>query len=309
MNTEFCYGDIILFELGENGDFLGKCIAYLTDSTITHSAIIFKDHTMLEMTDSGISATPFHLTDRGADRGYLVHILRMKPAADPIPVLKAGEAYLSQKIKYDYCDILLLAGLLIFKKIKIDSVLCDIIFKILYLACQVLDECYQILTQQSKNPSVMCSQLVYQCYCDCGPAYQIKLSDALLADAFNEPQCLYDYVLLQSDDIGINWNQSCALTENSTLNVTALSEELFHSLSRETYDNLPDGKFISNATCNEFNSVLKKASEFTKKLETLLKLSHSEVPLASLFVTPADLFHAKNLEHLGTATIVMDDKA
>lgn len=304
MNTEFQHGDIILFELGENGDFLGKCIAYLTNSTVTHSAMIYEDNTMLEMTDSGISATPYH----SEDHGYLIHVLRLNPAVDPKPVLEAGHKYLSQKINYDYCGILLLGGLLLFKKIKIDSLLCNTIYKILCLACLVLDEWYQILTQQSENKPMICSQLVYQCYCDCGPAYQIKLPDALLRDSGGTSKSLFDYVLLQPDSQELNWNAERTDTANSSFNINTLSEELLHQISRDTCDDLLNDPSLNDVSGHALAPVIKKAAEFKKKLEILLELSHIDVPLPSLFVTPADLLHAENLEHQGTVYVLLDDE-
>ncbi len=72
---------------------------------------------------------------------------------------------------------------------------------VLNQACAELDKLLNILIHK-KNPSpvMVCSQLVYQCYLDCGDDYKIKLEDELLqsvcmnkirlADLVNNPAFL-----------------------------------------------------------------------------------------------------------------------
>lgn len=299
MELNYGYGDVVLFEMGENGDWLGKSIAMLTGSNITHSGIIYKDNTILEMTDSGIAATPFHL---GKD-GYKVHILRLTPPVDYQPLLDTADIYLAKKIKYDFYDILLLGGLLVFKKMKPNTLLFHVIYETLCLACQVLDYCYQCITNQEENPSMICSQMVYQCYEDSGSAYKINIENGIFQESFDGGQNLYDYALLYPQTIDLIWDQPSEHIDNFYPKVLGLAKELLEIMEQEP--SCPDSNQLQQSS--EFKQILRKTTEFNKKLELLLKPLNPDRELPALFVTPVDLFHAENLEHYSTLSVLMDD--
>lgn len=289
-------GDIMLFEMEKKGDFLGKCITLLTDSNITHSAMIYKDNTIIEMIDSGISVTPFHQSKDGRK----VHLLRFTPEVKFEPLLEAADFYLSKHINYNFASLILLAGLLIFKKINFTAQLSDIIFEILSSACLVLDEIYQSCTDQSDNNSMMCSQLVYQCYYDCGSNYRIKIRDGLLQNDSSGFIKLYDYINSYTQTVDIKWEQK--RDEIKNFNIESLAKNLYQVLSEPKY-NIPD-KFIQN---RKFDFTMLKVIEFLKKLEKILKSMKMDIDLPALFVTPADLLnHSENLKHYSTISIVID---
>lgn len=297
MSLKFRSGDIVLFEMGEDGDFLGKCIAELTNSNITHSAMIYKNNTMIEMTDSGISVTPFHQ----GENGYKVHLLRFTPEVKFEPLLEAADFYINKHPKYDFASLFLLAGLLIFKKINLTTKLSEIIFKILSANCLMLDEIYQNLTGQCDNESMMCSQLVYQCYYDCGPDYRIKIHDGLLEKAQTGIR-LYDYAISYTENTDVNCGKSQDKIESCDINVEFLAKELFEALSKENYVNQD-----KNTLSKECDILMPKVIEFLKKVKEILEVMKIDLPLPALFVTPADLFnHAENLKHYSTTSIIIE---
>lgn len=301
MESKFCSGDVILFEMEEkNEDFLGKCIAELTGSNITHSAMLYKDNAMVEMTDSGIAVTPFHF----GENGYKVHMLRLVPEKDSKPLQKAAEVYLKKHINYDFASLFLLAGLIIFKNTRFTKEISKVVFEILQVVCQQLDELYQELTNQGDAKSMMCSQLVYQCYYDCGLDYRIKIQNGLLQKSAGNLNsiALYEYATREYQPTNVKWEYTQNNIQLSNVRIESLAKELFHALTQEKSIVLEE-----RSLDKEFSFITEKTREFINKAESLLKIMKIDLPLPALFVTPADLFkHAENLKHYCTTSIIIE---
>ena len=71
-------GDVIIFEAGDS--WLSKCIAKLTNSTVSHAAIRYSGDNMIEMGGNGIQLSSCRETAHGGEKAYL---LRLSPEKDP----------------------------------------------------------------------------------------------------------------------------------------------------------------------------------------------------------------------------------
>lgn len=303
MELQFKSGDILLFEAEDVNNFIEKCIMKLTDSNITHSAMVYKDNTMVEMIASGISLTPFHCSEKGVK----THALRFTPQMSPKPLINAADVYLKSKIKYDYADLILLAGLLIFKKLNLTTVMSEIVFAVLQLACQFLDEIYQRFENKGKRIDMICSQLVYQIYYDCGPDYLIKIRNGLLQQDNGKGIRIYDYISHSPKAVHKSLDQQYCKKEYTEIDSNSLAKELFGTLSEQKNVNLSKKttQFIDVKT----HCVKDQAEEFIGKIEQLLTVMKINLPLPALFVTPSDLLNnTENLIQYGTASIAIDNK-
>jgi hypothetical protein len=165
----------------------------------------------------------------------------------------------------------------------------------LSLACWQLDK---IIKQvEHKKNAMVCSQLVYQCYLDCGEKYTILMYDKLLAGAedHGETICLADLARNAADT-----SVSYTVSQDHDVDVDTLAKDLFQALE-ESETVSQDGP--TQTTVN-LNNLQKKTAKFLDMLEGMLKELRPNIPLAALFVTPADLLNrSENLRQYDTVHI------
>lgn len=290
-NANLKPADIIIFEAGD--DWLGKSIAWLTKSTVSHAALYRPDGELVEMGISGISASKFHT----ADSGEKAHILRLNPERDPAPVLAAADKYLQAKIRYDFPALVILGGLLIYRTIRPTPKLQKITDLILRAACQTLDK---ILQTATKSPGAMvCSQLVYQCYLDGGEDYYIQLHDGDLVNASLGTVCLNTLLEEQNGTLAaVAPSEVPHETAVSNSDSNALAQELYEALTEEVDENVMLNMSVQN-------ELLNSAKQFLKLIEAILEKAGDVIPAQALFVTPGDLLnHATNLTQVDIVNIV-----
>jgi hypothetical protein len=292
---EIKLGDIMIFEAGK--DPIGRCIAWLTKSTVSHAAMVYSDDEIVEMRAKGIVTNKFRLDEKGK-KAYL---LRLKTSPNATPLITAANVYLDAGIKYDYPALVILAGLLIYRHIRPTQHWRNVTDIILLHACYQLDK---IINQAGdKKNAMVCSQLVYQCYLDCGKNYIIHMSNKLLAGAkdHGETICLADLVRNAADaSVSYTVSQDHDVDVNANVDVDALADELLQALE-ESETASQDRRM---QTTVNLNNLQEKAAEFLYKLEGILKNLYPDIPLAALFVTPADLLkHSKNLKYCGSVHI------
>lgn len=282
--------DIIIFEAGD--DWLGKSIAWLTKSTVSHAALYRPEGELVEMGISGISASKFHTADSGAK----AHILRLNPERDPAPVLAAADKYLQAKIRYDFPALVILGGLLIYRTIRPTPKLQKITDLILRAACQMLDK---ILQTATKSPNAMvCSQLVYQCYLDGGEDYHIKLHDGDLVNVSLGTVCLN--TLLEEQKETLTVAAPVEIPHETASDPNALAQELYEALTEDV-----DETVMLNTPVH--NELLNSAKRFLKLIEEILEKAGDVIPVQALFVTPGDLLnHATNLTQVDLVNIERD---
>lgn len=153
-------GDILVFPAPE-GSKLSQAIALLTDSSVSHAALMYKieDELLIaESTLEGIRLTP--LPDE------MPFIRRYHLNAEELnKLLNSIEYYIQDKTDYAYIDLVLLGILLVYKKFSKKTLTNKIFYTFLEYIARLLAETVNNLLSKGKNPMV-CSQYVAQCYLD-----------------------------------------------------------------------------------------------------------------------------------------------
>lgn len=293
-------GDILIFEAGDN--WLSKCIAKLTDSNVSHAAMCYQDGTMVEMGSRGMVCSACREA-AGGDNAYL---LRLDPEQDAAPLLAAAKGYLDEKVYYDYPDLVFFAGLIIYRAVRATKRWRIIMDYILELACMELDKMLNKLIHKDGKKAMVCSQLVYQIYLDCGEKYKIQIHNGLLqqSDLLADPGlvCLAD---LAAEVDAVPAEQaatadSLAAEEIEAPDMEAVFKELYGAMEESEQE---DCELCASA---DLGGLVDKAKKFLDKMEDILERAGVELPVYALFVAPSDLLKAQNLDHKGTVQIKRD---
>lgn len=282
MNNPYQLGDIIIFKAED--DIFSKCIAWLTDSDVSHSAMIYTEDSITEMIAPGAVVNKIQ-----TGKGEAAYLLRLTPPRDPRPLLNAAEKYLNAKTQYNFPALLYLGGLLLFKRIRPTKKLLCIAQRIMTLACQELDKLLQKLAKHPENRSMVCSQYVYQVYYDCGKQYQIQIhSDC--SNRFHQQSDTIRLFDLHNENLA-----SQVKSPHTNLLVSEAPEELMTQL----YEALSQSD-LTNVVSAEHIEIQPVIDAFCEKLQLLMEILRTDMPIDSLFVTPADfVYHAENLENRG----------
>ena len=282
MDKEYRIGDIVIFKAED--EWLSQCIAKLTDSDVSHAAMIYDEKKIVEV---GARGTEVHNVSLFAGDG--AYLMRLKPELDYHPLVESANHYINAKTRYDFVGLVFLGGLLIYQKMIPTKSMLSITNKILQSACLELDRWIQDLIHQENKEAVICSGLIYQIYCDCGGDYELEIKNGtFLRDTSSHKIRIADLL----------HNSYEQIKSNEVLNVQSeeeLYQELYQALdeSNRLKDNI-----ISLETLYQ-NPVLSLAKDFVKKVEIILHEVGSKTPIDSLFVTPADLaYHTENLEKI-----------
>lgn len=281
-------GDVIIFEAGDS--WLSKCIAKLTNSTVSHAAIRYSGDNMIEMGGNGIQLSSCRETAHGGEKAYL---LRLSPEKDPAPLIAAAKRYLDEDVQYDYPDLIFFAGLLIYRTVRPTPRWQKITDLILNMACRELDKLLNKVIHKGDVPVMVCSQLVYQCYADCGSGYRIMLKDGLLEAGHPGTICLADML----DD---TWGENLRYPSDifhGNLDLEVLAQEYYSALNEPSDDRTLLGS-------GELRNTINLAADFLDLVEQVLEHSGIDLPVPALFVAPSDLLsHAVNLKQYGTAMV------
>lgn len=291
-------GDILIFEAGDN--WLSKCIAKLTNSNVSHAAMCYRDGTMVEMGSRGIVCSKCKEAANG-DNAYL---LRLNPEQDATPLLAAAKEYLDEKVYYDYPDLVFFAGLIIYRAVRSTPRWQKIMDYILELACAELDKMINKLIHKDGKKAMVCSQLVYQIYLDCGENYKIQIHDGLLQqnNMLSGQICLAE-LAEQSDTIP---------AENAVATDSLMAEEFeepdMEAVFKEFYGAMEESEREDCELCtsNDLGRLADKTKRFLDKMEEILERAGVELPVYALFVAPSDLLKADNLDNKGTVQITRD---
>lgn len=282
-------GDILIFKAGD--DWVGKSIAWLTHSEVSHAAMLISPDTMVEMGSRGITVNGL----REGPEGESAYLLRLDPEKDPAPLVQAAQGYIDQELHFDYPDLVILAGQLIYRTVRPTARWRKITDLILELACAELDKLLnRMLHKGKKVPAMICSQLVYQCYYDCGADYQIVLKNALFQDTGSAGMiCLADLAsemdMAAAPDIQVPVD----------MEPEVLAKELYESLLEADEAN----EMLWETA--DLSGTLAQVSKFLDLVERILETSGVDLPIPALFVTPCDLLeNAVNLKRHGTGKIV-----
>lgn len=294
-------GDILVFEAGDN--WLSKCIAKLTNSNVSHAAMCYQDETMVEMGSKGMVCSTCKETDNG-DNAFL---LRLSPRQDTAPLLAAAKEYLDEKVYYDYPDLVFFAGLIIYRSVRSTKRWQKIMDYVLELACAELDKMLNKLIHKDGKKAMVCSQLVYQIYLDCGENYKIQIHDGLLQmedTLTSEPGlvCLADLAAecaaIPAENIDAADSFASAKLEKPDMD----------AVFREFYEAMDESGQEECELCTsiDLGGLADKARKFLDRMEEILERAGVNLPVRALFVAPSDLLKADNLDNMGTVQITRD---
>lgn len=295
-------GDIVLFYM-RPGSKISKLICVLTNSEISHSALIYDDTTLLEViTSGGMQQTPFAAFETPADGRFKAVARRasQQTGDHPTSLVKAMSAYKGMKVNYDYASIIMVGGLLVYKKARPSKKTLDIVYLFLQAACvvlkRVINELSRHIAPLYADHYMICSEFVDRVYRDAGEPYAIQYRDPLLANPGKEVLCLADaaegmpMLFAQIDDES---DRDIDLQE-----MEAVAAELCNQYSEAEQDTgIESVEMLQNAMSPE---LVGSVQTFVQRLTTLQALLGIDVPLPSMFVTPEDLLHhAENVVDIG----------
>lgn len=294
--NSICPGDILIFKAGD--DWIGKSIAWLTRSDVSHAAMMYGSDTIVEMGLSGIMVNKIAENPEGK----LAHILRLAPEMDSQPLLDAASVYVNSQVKYDLPSLVLLAGLLIYRQIRPTPKLKIITDTILRLACVEIDKLIMLLRKDKKH-TMVCSQLVYQCYQDCPKDYHIRIQDGDLQASHDAIQADSQTIRLIDQLDRMECNNLVNFTQSDLPKLTPdeAAKELYLALLDEKETHEIENELTSASSMDD---ILQIAKQLLLKLEAFLEEYGLDLPVQALFITPGDLLnHSVNLTNLGSLMI------
>lgn len=289
-------GDIIIFKAEDN--WFSKAIAVLTGSDVCHAAMAYSENSIVEVGANGIIISHVDIQE-----GDEVYVLRLESEPDPAPLIRRADAYLTAETRYDFPGLFLLAGILIYQYIIPTPKLLKTVNHIFDAALLYLDKMIQH-AMKYKSRAMVCSQLIYQIFHDCGDEYRIQISKGCLwnssPDHFPGAIRLIEHLNPNSDDAFKTVVPSD--TDVTIPDLEALAKELYILLSEENFSGACQDH--QEKTVTDISSVIKGAEGFLSRLKYFLKLIDCDTPIDALFVTPADiLYHSSNLKREKVLTL------
>lgn len=305
MKQTLTKGDVIIFK-AEN-DWLSKAIAWFTQSDVCHAAMAYSENSIVEVGASGIGVHKVEITD-----GDNVYVMRLVSEPNPEPLIASADAYINAKVRYDFPKLFILAGAIIYRRIIPTTDVLHVSNEILTVCTFMLDEMIQHALLHHTDQAMVCSELVYRIFYDCGGEYEIQIVDGCLwnghiTEDIVDSIRLYDH--LSAKNINTNsFTDDLTLPEKehtssfpSPEETEYLAEKLYTALCQSEIQ-LQENQSIKNkAAALNLSSTLSKAENFISKLKYFLDLVKCDLPIEAMFITPGDLvYHAENLKKQGS---------
>ncbi|MDE7334110.1 MAG: hypothetical protein K2O16_18160 [Lachnospiraceae bacterium] len=313
MSAAIKKGDMILFFAGDT--WLSKSISYLTNSEVTHAAMVYSDDAIIEILADGVQVNK--IADwNNVGKGKKAYVMRHKPELDYAPLKRSADAYLNADVSYDFPGLYLLGALLIYNKFVPTARFMKCTEFILEMAVRQLDHAIQKQIRHNPGKAMVCSQFIYQLFYDCGGDYRIPIVDGCFSLKKNTNACCPGEICLaelleeQSMD-GLAEADNFPGTEEREADFTSgiPAEDAVENAARELYLALTDSGQANDAGgllagTENTDRVLSLAGRFLDKLKELKQRAGADLPLDAMFVTVADLAsHAPSLERIGAVYI------
>lgn len=309
--TNILPGDIFVFKAVKTN--ISKCIAKLTDSDVTHIAMVctvptnYDNGTFVEMSITGIKLTQFRVNmnkDNIAIEGEEAYHLRLKATSCPSTILEverlqaAAKKYVDEKDGFNFSLLILLASLLVCKELQYTSEsatialnILDFTHEVLELLTNELDKLWKMQDDKDYiDKSQTCSQLIYQIFWDSGYMLNTKPILSWNVDSQSKRNSNAGFIRLCDLDSEIKLNDHSSLKESKDIDLEEFAEKLLKALE-ETHEKPP-----SNS--DDLEKLATVTKKFIAKREQIFRILHKNAPMDALFVTPADiLYRTENLEH------------
>lgn len=305
MKQTLTKGDIIIFK-AEN-DWLSKAIAWLTQSDVCHAAMAYSEDSIVEVGASGIGVHTVEITD-----GDNVYVMRLVSEPNPEPLIASADAYINAKVRYDFPKLFILAGAIIYRRIVPTTSVLHISNEILTVCTFMLDEMIQHALLHHTDQAMVCSELVYRIFYDCGGEYEIQIVDGCLwnghlTEDITDSIRLHDYLSAKNITADSFTNDLTLPEKDYQLSFPTpeetehLAERLYTALCQSEIQLQENQSIRNEATTPAFSSTVSKAENFISKLKYFLELVKCDLPIEAMFITPSDLvYHAENLKKQGS---------
>jgi len=291
-------GDVLVYKAGNH--WLSKSIALITKSDVSHASLVLEGGKVVEMGAKGLSVSD--VREEGGENQILLRFTEIDKLGAK-PLMDAAQVYIKCKTRYDFPALVFIAFLLISREFRMTKLLSAVIDRIMQKAFIELDKIVQKLILKNPDKAMVCSQLVYQVYEDCGKKYHIEMDSSRFKEAAN---------IDASADTGIV-RLIDLLDDTPQLDmVSAVGAELStdEELAKELYEALVDDSVdFLDMSSSTARTVISSSSAFYIKLKEILAKTQCNIPIDALFVTPADLaYKTKNLETIGKLNVVYEKK-
>lgn len=265
MNKKLTKGDIILFRAED--DWLSRAIAWFTESDVSHATMAYSEDSIVELGARGVSVDKVDVSE-----GEGIYVMRLVPEMDSAPLIAAADAYLNAGVRYDYPDLFILAGMLIYKRIPPTRDVLHISSKILTVCGFMLDEMIQHALLHHTDQAMVCSEFVYNVFYDCGNDYRIQIKDSCIWEGDMKEETygmlrLFDFLSPKNINAD-SFTNDTALPENGNASFTQentgqLAQMLYEALRQS--ESLPDADSIcQNGT---------KSAKFSQTVSAAEKIS------------------------------------
>ena len=288
---DFQAGDILLFQIDENSDWISRAISILTNSDVSHAALYMGKNIL---SDEGLDGLACHqITDDTT--GQPIYVERLNPNLDMTPVLQAANKMIGQQEPYNKLALVQLGLLLLYKKeFPVDSIDRFLLKWVFDAATVAINEYLNKIFSPGKEPMV-CSQYVYQCYQDAGTDYQLLIQNPLLAKNTKKQISLMEAIQNQIETTHDRVKTMPVQMTAAEINNPAMGERFVSALQ-----NITETKHkVSVSAMN--NDLIESIFTFSKQADSFASKSKSTIN--AMLVTPADLENCINLIDKGTALI------
>lgn len=295
-------GDIIIFKAQDS--WFSRAIALLSRSDVCHAAMVYSKDSIVEVLANGIQVNKVSLS-----KGDDIYVLRLSDEPDYAPLIRSADAYLQAGTRYDFPGLLILAGLLIYRYIVPTYEVLKIANHIFDAACLELDKMIQHALHYESR-AMVCSQLIYQIFYDCGEPYKIKLPGSCLWSGSTDNSLpgfvrLAEY--LSPDNDTLTDCPSPLVTPKSSLMPLPeafLYKELCTALTNADAFSFCNKKPSKDLLTRQLSDSLPHAERFLSRLKHFLKLIQCDTPMDAMFVTPGDILnHSANLKQIAMITL------
>lgn len=292
---DFQAGDILLFKIDENSDWISRAISILTNSDVSHAALYMGKNIL---SDEGLDGLACHLIADDTT-GRPIYVERLNPDLDMAPVLQAANKMIGQQEPYNKLALVQLGLLLLYKKeFPVDSIDRVLLKWVFDAATVAINEYLHKIFSPGKEPMV-CSQYVYQCYQDAGTDYQLLIQNPLLANHTKQKFSLLESIQNHRKTMHERGQTIPRQMTFAEINKNGRGEQFVSALQNITVQK----NKVSSSAMN--NDLVESIFTFSEQANAFAAKSKSTIN--AMLVTPADLENCINLIDKGTAVIDRND--
>lgn len=300
-------GDILIFK-SHDDSILSKIISILTNSDVSHSAIVDEDtNYLLEASLEGGARTPIQ-----SYRPRVAYIRRFYSCPNPSYAVEIAKSYVQKGFPYGYAE-LVASGLYILT-CKIAPLLEHekLLITMVEAATYAISKAIEYKTGSGKE-AMICSELVFRSYAEAalshGSKYEIHFKQES-TEYQTILDILLDYVSSNSPELSLELSAS-ELTDYTIEDAVHIMEDCYEELSEFTLSSASKSCVLTDNSCIT-PKLLQKISLFCQlvldfkgisldKQTTLKDILNAMLKVKAVFVSPADLcYHTTNLTEFGT---------